>query len=106
MKKLNILILIGLLSTSILAENGKWFDYGDGIINLNNVNKIISESKCDSSNNCGGFIKFDNFSLTVFTSFSKDKKREDKYKDAQDKVKDVMGEIRDFLDDDNTYLKL
>lgn len=111
MKKFSCLVLTSFLSISAFAENGKWFDFGNGIINLNTVNRITSESICDVKYNgkdiyCNGIIKFDNFSLTVFTSSSKGKNKKDKYEDAQDKVKDVMSEIRDFLDDDDTYSKL
>jgi hypothetical protein len=117
MKKFSFLIVAGFLSVSALAENGKWFDYGNGIINLNTVNMITPK---------GGSIKFDNFSLTIYQIDYKrlidlEQGLDDKDKQALEKVKDdaedileeaksatndVMDKIRDFLDDDDTYLKL
>jgi hypothetical protein len=45
MKKFSFLVLMGFLSISAFAENGKWFDYGNGIINLNTVNMITPKEK-------------------------------------------------------------
>ena len=112
-----------LFSTSTFA-GGKWLDYGNGMINLNNVSRIstttstapdlgscekaiqIAKTTKDNRLNkfkCSFVIEFDNFSLTIaqfnLTNFKEE------YDDTLEKLNDTMGKIRNFLDDDDEYLK-
>ena len=115
MKKFSLVVgvLVGFLSVTGFADTGKWLDYGNGIINLNKVNRISTEIDLLG----GSSIEFDAFSLTIYqidyekyhelTDEDEKKKEKDALiRKAKEEATDTMDKIRDFLDDDDVYLKL
>lgn len=80
-------------------SEGKWFDYGNGLVNLSQVNLIKA-----SSSVLGAEIKFDNFTLTVAQY---DAELDVKASEAKNKeiLDENMKQIRDFLQGNATYVR-
>jgi hypothetical protein len=95
MKK-NIVLFLMLLSANVLAEevNGKWFNFNNGVINLDRVSYIKKYCNGEGEGNIYFYSSFSDAASEQFTM------------SLDNNCKDAYEEILDFLDDDDSYLRL
>jgi hypothetical protein len=97
---------------------GKWLDYGNGIVNLANVTHIDPEARFNLLGQKINKVKFDKFELSLETSgvnipenFAElpEEKRKKILEEAQKKLEEInsqrMNTIRNFLKSDSTYMQ-
>lgn len=101
---------------------GKWLDYGNGIVNLANVTHINPEAGLNRFNLANGgenMVKLDKFELSFGTDGVNipeklgdlpEEKQRKILQEAEKKLKEInsqkMKTIRDFLNSDRTYMHL
>ncbi len=98
---------------------GKWVDYGNGIVNLANVTHIDPEAGLNIVGGKINRVKLDKFELSFGTdgvnipeNFDKlpEEKQKKIFEEAEKKLKEInsqkMDTIRDFLKSDSTYMHL
>lgn len=98
--------VVGMSGCSSLAggssSTGKWLDFGNGVLNLDQTSRIIPESSALGTI----YIKFDEFILTLQSPDIKGKSDEEAVA-AQRSVLDAnMKQVRDFLNSNKSYMRL
>lgn len=83
------------------SSTGKWLDFGNGVLNLDQTSRIIP-----TANVVQVFIKFDEFQLNLAAPNTEGKSFDEKQAANQAVVDANMKQVRDFLNSNKSYMRL